>query len=968
MAVSPSLVPNLDLSLLENPAPSSLMGGRVAPAQPPSDLDPAAAEALQSRLGLASVPVADPAIALDLPPMDLPPMDLPIPSQAMGIASPGLASLTPEESDPGAPGIPLVSGGETVVPETSHQRLCCCERCDAGFGYYAPQAQTLRSWNGLELADYEQTFSQLVLRSATVPEIFSDTSLSVALVQSRELADSVQGQGDSLIEFEPAAGITVTGESWGVAWGDVNADGLPDVYLGRHLAGATLLVNQGDGTFQDQTRAYFGAEPRGDKHGVAWADYDNDGDLDLLQLRGGAQTTQLFQNNGAGRLVDVAAALNADYPGSGRSPVWFDFNGDGRLDIVLNMRNRDDVPPTILQQRENSVFESAFEDVGFETGFTPESGVTTLFSVLADVGDSSALDLLTRRNNDSIRLSALSSDSLPFQPISLPPALVEASAVNDIISADFDGDLQNDIFLARGTSRGDVFQPDARNLNFYLDVGRGEKSVRFKAEGTIALQLPVTNEDIWIGENRENPSNSNFVLSSFDADVYGQQAGRDRGIYVYYNPADLFWTITWVNPGTNADLYGFVEARESPISEVETLGFDPRDQFLSNLLFRREGNRFVDVTTSAGFEAGQTAAFNAVAGDLDNDMDLDIYVVSTGYAGNRENIVYENQGTGQFIARRVKGGAGTDQGLGDSASLVDYDLDGHLDVFLANGNFFNGLGAVSRGFFNDAPYELLRNKGNENHWLQLDLVGVNSNRDAVGTRVIVTAGGVRQLREQNNGMHNHAQNFQRIHFGLGQNRRAASVEISWTNGMQHTLQGVNADQILTVTEGIGFTGRDVIIGTAAPEQLNGLAGNDRLVGKGGNDILLGGRGNDDLFGDSGQDVLVGQAGSDRIRTGGGRDVVRFERPDDGGDRIFDFSRTQDRFELVATEFAIALGSLDAAAFRVGTQAQSASERIIYRIGTGELFFDPDGVGGQTQVLLATLVNKPQLTAQNFVGI
>ncbi|MBE9044395.1 VCBS repeat-containing protein [Pleurocapsales cyanobacterium LEGE 10410] len=80
--------------------------------------------------------------------------------------------------------------------------------------------------------------------------------------------------------------INYTGASYGVAWGDYDNDGFTDLWAGNHGRSATLYRNSGDGTFENVTLEAFEHQPKEDFHGAAWADFDNDGDLDLIQLVG----------------------------------------------------------------------------------------------------------------------------------------------------------------------------------------------------------------------------------------------------------------------------------------------------------------------------------------------------------------------------------------------------------------------------------------------------------------------------------------------------------------------------------------------------------------------------------------------------------------------------------------------------------------------------------------------------------
>jgi hypothetical protein len=105
-----------------------------------------------------------------------------------------------------------------------------------------------------------------------------------------------------------------SGQSYGAAWGDVNADGRPDLWVSGHSP-QRLLVNQGDGGFLDRAAALVRPIRYSDRHGAAWADLDNDGDEDLVQLSGagrgaGEDPNTLFVSEG-GYLRDFAAQLGA---------------------------------------------------------------------------------------------------------------------------------------------------------------------------------------------------------------------------------------------------------------------------------------------------------------------------------------------------------------------------------------------------------------------------------------------------------------------------------------------------------------------------------------------------------------------------------------------------------------------------------------------------------------------------------
>ena len=185
---------------------------------------------------------------------------------------------------------------------------------------------------------------------------------------------------------------------------------------------------------------------------------------------------------------------------------------------------------------------------------------------------------------------------------------------------------------------------------------------------------------------------------------------------------------------------------------------------------------------------------SVVAGDFDNDMDVDLYVVRSSSISNFPNHFYENQGDGTFVqVVRAGGAAGSTQGRGQSVTMADYDRDGYLDLFVTNGR-----GAYP---FNEGPDQLFRNIGGGNNWLQIDLEGTVSNRDGIGARLFATTpDGKTQLRENGGGIHWAQQDQKRIHFGLAQNEKVTELTIHWPSGIVQKLTDVPVNQVLRVIE------------------------------------------------------------------------------------------------------------------------------------------------------------------------
>jgi len=225
---------------------------------------------------------------------------------------------------------------------------------------------------------------------------------------------------------------------------------------------------------------------------------------------------------------------------------------------------------------------------------------------------------------------------------------------------------------------------------------------------------------------------------------------------------------------------------------METLGFNSSGgEEPDALLLRRETGFVADSREHS--EVAPESCHSAVAGDFDNDMDIDLYLVCSGPVENKPNRLFENDGRGGLrLVTDAGGAAGSTVGRGDLVVSADYDRDGFLDLFVVNGQ--------GPPPFSDGPHQLFRNVGNDNHWIEIDLVGARSNRDAIGAMVVVETAGRQQRRGQGGGMHSFAQNHVRLHFGLGPHLQVDRLTVHWPDGGVQTLEDVAADQILRLEQ------------------------------------------------------------------------------------------------------------------------------------------------------------------------
>jgi enediyne biosynthesis protein E4 len=270
-----------------------------------------------------------------------------------------------------------------------------------------------------------------------------------------------------------------------------------------------------------------------------------------------------------------------------------------------------------------------------------------------------------------------------------------------------------------------------------------------------------------------------------------------------------------------------------------------------NGTFKEEGSLSGMAFTGQGLAM---AAMCISLGDYDNDGWLDLYI--SDFQGNSDH-VWKNDGQGQFdeASDRVGITAPTRGVLSFGGGFFDYDNDGWLDLFIANGHVYpeieqvfpeihykqinslfhnNGHGKfidvtktsgdgfdtphVGRGVAfadfdndgfldvvvannNDPPLLLHNSGGNRNHFVSFKLVGTRSNRDSMGARLKLTSGGITQIREIEGGGSYMSQSDLRAHFGLGPIGRVDRLEIVWPSGMKQVFTEIAADQFYTIREG-----------------------------------------------------------------------------------------------------------------------------------------------------------------------
>ena len=476
----------------------------------------------------------------------------------------------------------------------------------------------------------------------------------------------------------------------GLAAADFDADGDIDVYVvGGDLAPNRLFANQGDGTFVDVAED-VGLNLLHKGSGPAFADIDGDGDLDLFVGAIDGEAVRLLENRN-GAFVDVTATSGLQLLAPNTFSASFgDFDSDGHLDLVLGHWGNPERPDT----------ETLWHNNGDGT-FVNRSVASQISATLIDSSDPIELQ---------IRAPALRHDN-SFTP-----------TYSDI---DADGDI--DLLIASDFQTSQVF----------LNRGDGV-----------------------------------FTLATNRA-VIKDQAGMGAAVGDYDNDGDMDWFVT--------SIHRLAESSDTKI------GF-------GNRLYRNDGSGvFEDVTDQAGVGNGGWG-WGACFADFDNDGDLDIVHVNgwnrlddraeNDYTQDAARL-FMNQGDGTFA--EVAGQAGlVDQGQGRGIACFDADRDGLPDILIANND--------------DSPLVYFHNRSETgNHYLNVRLESNGNNTQGVGAWITLTANNTNQVREIRIGNNFTSHNPAEAHFGLGAATQA-NIDVRWPDGTVSSVTGVAADQQLVLTQ------------------------------------------------------------------------------------------------------------------------------------------------------------------------
>ena len=448
--------------------------------------------------------------------------------------------------------------------------------------------------------------------------------------------------------------------------------------------------------------------------GIAWLDYDQDGDLDLYLTNGVSASNGLFRNNGDGTFTDVSLEAGVANGLGNSGVVVGDIDNDGYPDIFLTGEGRLVGPVQTPTRMYHNNSDGTFTDITELSGLVGAD--SALAAAMGDINNDGYLDIFIASpghfplltgpgtgTSDENKLY-LNNGDLTFTDIT-------ASAGVSGLYVDAFGDIVSDGACVVGFSD--------YNSNGLLDIFVGNCIAFFSPK---IENAPIFGRPTPFNLYRNNGDGTfTDVAELAGLNVLGFWMGLAFGDYDNDGDIDLFATSA-----------GIAESSMYP-----------------HALFRNNGDdTYTEVSAEAGIpntEFGWGVTF----ADFDNNGAVDLYQVGAlplfgliGPGQGSPGRLYFNEGSGHFAEDTAATDIDLSSQYTSGLAQADFDGDGFADIAVMTAPYSLGdVTVVSEDFV------FLRNRGNGNHWLTVRLVGTDSNRDGIGARIQIDAGKISQLRE-----------------------------------------------------------------------------------------------------------------------------------------------------------------------------------------------------------------------------
>ncbi|MCL1143204.1 CRTAC1 family protein [Shewanella gaetbuli] len=602
----------------------------------------------------------------------------------------------------------------------------------------------------------------------------------------------------------------------GPATVDLNRDGQYDLLLTNHDQWPTqLFYGTNKGTFTTGPHLLGQA----DVHGISAADYDQDGQVDIIITLGGGNGTKpqpprLFKQQ-QGKFIDVTQQSGlANMGARGRSARWLDVDNDGDLDLIqINAEKMitEDVPRNLLFMNQgNGQFSyhssPLFEDIDAEK------------ILVSQLNDDQYPDLITFNAYSPLQIW-LGKANGQYENATkhyLPAHLQDIGFVTAVAQTDIDNDGDTDLYLARGKSYYQIannalsFDKTTNRLDIRDEGNKSQDGISFTSQGPITLadfyhfprgpkliKLPV-----FIGQHhaRIDPPKKSITLTPELAK--GKPTISESGWYIYYvgqieqgaNKGQHQWRLDWK---LNENLAWDIRASITGVTAIQP-DWQPQALGVDDILLVNDNGHFVDASSRLPAQSKDNN-WGVISADFDNNSYSDFFVYRFGELNKRvEDILLLNH-QGQFTL--VEGHGATALGTqahGDMGTAFDIDQDGFVDII--SGDDDNGQWHVFNNLGGNAQADSAKN-----NFIKVNVGYSTTGIDPIGAKVeveyhqqpttqpkdkidkqVFTVGSVSAA---------HSQSLMNIaHFGLAKANQVKTITVTWRDNSQLQQHNIAAGQ------------------------------------------------------------------------------------------------------------------------------------------------------------------------------
>ncbi len=538
----------------------------------------------------------------------------------------------------------------------------------------------------------------------------------------------------------------------GITAADVDNDGFYDLFIPDGVA-SKFFHNLGNGKFEDVT-AKSGLSGLDGVSVALFADYDNDGYKDLFVSRT-FKPNQLFHNNHDGTFTDVTAKSGIAEDCCTTVASWADYDNDGYLDLYVGryLDPRKEIPTTFYAR--NGLHNQLYHNNGNGTftNVTEKAGVgevgLCLGNVWGDYNDDGYPDLYVVNDFGRKTLYRNNKDGT-FTDVTVESGTLAYGAGMSASFSDYDNDGKLDLYST------DIRSEDA----WYAEW----PTVARYMVNTWRQGVWVTDMPLYMQVFRQSGTDFVKVFKQMaDGNVLLRNRGdgtfEDTSAKHHANPPGWFWGATF--------------------QDFDNDGW--QDIYAANGWVYNDKDTEIELNFLNGVVTQQKLYKSGIFFDP-------AHFGHTSWHGWEHNRYMRNRGDGSF--EEIGRAAGNDLLLNSrGVAAADYWNRGVMDI------------AVSASTDRHA---LLRNEvASGRHWLQVELVGVKSNRDAVGARISIRVKGKPQMREIVLGDGYGSQNSLRQHFGIGDEMIVDELTVKWPRSATvQTFKSVPGDRIIEITEGV----------------------------------------------------------------------------------------------------------------------------------------------------------------------